>query len=84
MTQWRIQNEYATADLNLVQVPWGMLLEIRDAKTGITVQLDALEVEALTGLTMEEREALVYRSGGALSRPLQQNNLQARSERNIL
>lgn len=73
MTTWRVENEYATADVRLVNVPWGVLLEVKDARTGITVQLDALEVEALTSLTMADREALVYKSGGPISRPLLQS-----------
>ncbi|MCU1614494.1 MAG: hypothetical protein JWO98_2034, partial [Frankiales bacterium] len=41
---------------------------VTDARTGITVQLDALEAEALTTLDRGERDVLVNRSAGRLRR----------------
>ena len=68
MTKFRVANEFAAVDVELRPVPWGTALAITDARTGITIQLDALEVEALTTLDRAEREVLVNRSAGNLRR----------------
>lgn len=65
---FRIANEFAAVDVRRREVPWGVVLELTDARTGLTVLLDALEVEALTSLDRSEREALIYRSAGPLRR----------------
>ncbi len=65
---FRIENEFAAVDVRRREVPWGVVLELTDARTGLTVRLDALEVEALTSLDRGEREALIYRSAGPLRR----------------
>lgn len=52
----------------LYTVPWGTALAITDARTGLTVQLDALEVESLTTLDRADRDVLVNRSAGSLKR----------------
>ena len=66
--KFRIANEFAAVDVRLCRVPWGTVLELTDARTGLSVRLDALEVEALTSLDQQDREALVYRSAGGLRR----------------
>jgi hypothetical protein len=66
--RFRVVNEFAAVDVALREVPWGTVLEVTDARTGITVQLDALEVEALTTLDRGERDVLVNRSAGRLRR----------------
>lgn len=68
MNPFRIANEFAAVDVEVVNVPWGVVLQITDARTGVSVQLDALEVEALTSLDKQDREVLVYRSAGPLRR----------------
>lgn len=68
MTKFRISNEFATVDVELLAVPWGTALGITDARTGISIRLDALEVEALTSLDQRDREILVDRTAGGLSR----------------
>lgn len=68
MTRFRIANEFAAVDVELQHVPWGNVLAITDARTGITVQLDALEVEALTTMDRRDRDVLVNRSAGSLER----------------
>jgi hypothetical protein len=65
---FRVANEFAAVDVRRREVPWGVVLELTDARTGLTVRLDALEVEALTSLDRSEREALIYRSAGPLRR----------------
>lgn len=66
--RFRISNEFAAVDVRLQTVPWGAVLHLTDARTGISVQLDALEVEALTTLDQDDRRALVNRSAGPLRR----------------
>lgn len=68
MTKFRIANEFAAVDVEFQHVPWGAVLAVTDARTGITIQLDALEVEALTTLDRGDREVLVNRSAGGLKR----------------
>lgn len=68
MNSMRIANEFAAVDVSRREMPWGVALEVVDARTGITIHLDALEVEALTTLTKLDREALVNRSAGNLRR----------------
>lgn len=65
---FRIANEFAAVDVACREVAWGAALEIVDARTGLSIQLDALEVEALTSLSASDREALVNRSAGPLTR----------------
>jgi hypothetical protein len=65
---FRVATEFAAVDVRRREVPWGVVLELTDARTGLTVRLDALEVEALTSLDRSEREALIYRSAGPLRR----------------
>lgn len=64
----RIENEFAAADIEIVEVPNGWVLRVTDARTGISTELDALEVEALTRLDRDDRKALVWTSGGRLVR----------------
>lgn len=66
--RFRVANEFAAVDIVVRDVPWGTVLELTDARTGITVQLDALEAEALTTLDRAERDVLVNRSAGRLRR----------------
>jgi hypothetical protein len=68
VSSFRLRNEFAAVDIALEQVPWGAVLSVTDARTGLTVQLDALEVEALTTLSARDREVLVNRSAGSLRR----------------
>lgn len=68
MEAFRIANEFAAVDVRRQYVAWGHALEIKDARTGITIHLDALEVEALTTLSKPEREALINQSAGQLKR----------------
>lgn len=68
MTKFRVANEFAAVDVELLSVPWGTALGITDARTGISIRLDALEVEALTTLSKRDREVLVNRSAGDLHR----------------
>lgn len=68
MEKFRIANEFAAVDVRRKEVAWGNALEIKDARTGITIYLDALEVEALTTLSKADREALINRSAGQLRR----------------
>ena len=68
MNPLRVANEFAAVDIEVVNVPWGLVLQVTDARTGVSVQLDALEVEALTSLDKQDREVLVYRSAGPLRR----------------
>jgi hypothetical protein len=68
MTKFRVANEFAAVDVELHTVPWGTALAITDARTGLTIQLDALEVEALTTLNRADRDVLVNRSAGSLKR----------------
>lgn len=76
--RFRVANEFAAVDVALREVPWGTVLEVTDARTGITVQLDALEAEALTTLDRAERDVLVNRSAGRLRR----SNLRLEGTRN--
>lgn len=68
MTDFRIANEFAAVDITRRDMPWGVALQIVDARTGVSIELDALEVEALTTLSKSDREALVNRSAGSLQR----------------
>jgi hypothetical protein len=68
VTRFRVRNEFATVDVALEEVPWGAVLKISDARTGLSVELDALEVEALTSLSTRDRQVLVNRSAGTLRR----------------
>jgi hypothetical protein len=68
MTKFRVANEFAAVDVELHPVPWGTALAITDARTGVTILLDALEVEALTTMDRRDREVLVNRSAGNLKR----------------
>jgi hypothetical protein len=68
MSKFRVRNEFAAVDVSLEEVPWGSVLAITDARTGLSIRLDALEVEALTSLSQREREVLVNRSAGSLRR----------------
>jgi hypothetical protein len=68
MSKFRVRNEFAAVDVSLEEVPWGTVLSITDARTGLSIQLDALEVEALTSLSSRDREVLVNRSAGSLRR----------------
>ena len=68
MTKFRISNEFATVDVSYRKLPWGNALELIDARTGLGVHLDALEIEALTSLDITDREALVDWSAGNLRR----------------
>lgn len=68
MEKFRIANEFAAVDVRRLDVAWGNALEIKDARTGITTRLDALEVEALTTLSRAERDALINRTAGDLVR----------------
>ncbi len=71
----RVENEFAAVDLAVVEVPWGKVLRITDARTGLEVELDALALEALTRLVEADVEALVYTSAGRLTRTGMQRNL---------
>lgn len=68
MTNFRVRNEFAAVDVSLEEVPWGVVLSITDARTGLSIKLDALEAEALTALSPKDREVLVHRSAGGLRR----------------
>jgi hypothetical protein len=68
MTAFRIRNEFAAVDVSVEDVPWGVVLSLTDARTGMSVRLDPLEVEALTTLSPQDREVLVNRSAGTLRR----------------
>lgn len=60
----RVTNEFATVDVRLQQVSSGVVLEIFDPQSGAGIWLDALELEALTRLTVDQRRDLVDPSGG--------------------
>ena len=58
----RIANEFALVTVAVVESPRGTVLEIRAEETGRCIRLDALELEALTGLTHRDLDALVLRT----------------------
>ena len=64
----RVQNEFAAVDIEVIDVPSGRVLRIADARTGLEITLDALEIEALTRLRKADLEQLVYTSAGPLVR----------------
>lgn len=66
--RFRLANEFATVDIELCPVPHGAVLQVTDARTGISVRLDALEVQALTGLDRRDLDELVNWSAGGLRR----------------
>lgn len=55
----RVSNEFATVDVRLRHMANGVVLELVDPQTGNRIRLDALEVEALTRLTIAQRGELV-------------------------
>lgn len=63
MTRFRVANEFATVDIRLQPVASGVVLEFTDPQSGTCVWLDALELEALTRLSLADRRALVDPSG---------------------
>lgn len=54
-----IRNEFAMVELTLVPGASGPLLQIRDVAGGVTVRLDALELEGLCWLTDDQRRRLL-------------------------
>ena len=59
---YRIANEFALVTVAVVESPRGTVLEIRAEESGRTIRLDALELEALAGLTHRDLDALVLRT----------------------
>lgn len=80
MTKFRVRNEFAAVDVSLEEVPWGTVLSLTDARTGLNIRLDALEVEALTTLSRRDLEVLVNRSAGGLRRSRLSTEEGARSD----
>lgn len=61
-TTHRISNEFAIVTVAVVESPRGTVLEIRAEETGRSIRLDALELEALAGLTHRDLDAVVLRT----------------------
>jgi hypothetical protein len=55
----RVANEFAAVDIALRDVHNGMVLELSNPQSGERIWLDALEIEALTRLTPDDRRRLV-------------------------
>jgi hypothetical protein len=55
----RVSNEFATVDVRLRHMANGVVLELNDPQSGNGIRLDALELEALTRLTIAQRGGLV-------------------------
>jgi hypothetical protein len=65
-----ISNEFAGVVVRLVETCNGNgILEIRDVRHGLDVRLDALELEALTRLTADDRAVLVDPSRPGITKP---------------
>jgi hypothetical protein len=64
-----ISNEFAGVVVRYVATRNGGFLEVRDVRHGLDVRLDALELEALTRLTAEDRAVLVDPSWPGLAKP---------------
>ena len=58
----RIANEFAVVTVAVVESPRGTVLEIRAEETGRSIRLDALELEALAGVSHRDLDALVLRT----------------------
>lgn len=61
----RLDNEFATVDLELMR--GGQILRVTDSRTGLYIDLDPLEVEALTRLGPDDLDLLVSPSFLGLS-----------------
>jgi hypothetical protein len=59
---YRIANEFALVTVAVVETPRGTVLEIRAEESGRSIRLDALELEALAGLTHRDLDAVVLRT----------------------
>jgi hypothetical protein len=64
-----ISNEFAGVVVRFVATRNGGFLEVRDVRHGLDVRLDALELEALTRLTADDRAVLVDPSRPGLAKP---------------
>jgi hypothetical protein len=73
-TRLRVANEFATVDVRLQQVPSGVVLEVYDPQSGAAIWLDALELEALTRLRVDQRRDLVDPSGGRSANEVEETN----------
>ena len=58
----RISNEFAIVTVAVLESPRGTVLEVRSEQTGRSIHLDALELEALAGLTHRDLDAVVLRT----------------------
>lgn len=58
----RISNEFAIVTVAVIESPRGTVLEVRSEQTGRSIHLDALELEALAGVTHRDLDALVLRT----------------------
>ena len=61
-TSHRIANEFAVVTVAVLESPRGTVLEVRSEHTGRSIHLDALELEALAGVTHRDLDALVLRT----------------------
>jgi hypothetical protein len=73
-TRLRVANEFATVDVRLQRVPSGVVLEVFDPQSGAGIWLDALELEALTRLTVNQRKNLVDPSRGRAASDVEEPN----------
>lgn len=54
-----IRNEFAMVEVSVVAGASGPMLALRDVPGGVSVRLDALELEGLCWLTAEQRRQLL-------------------------
>ena len=72
----RIANEFALVTVAVVETPRGTVLEIRAEESGRSIRLDALELEALAGVSHRDLDVLVLRTTQAatdLPNPQEEN-----------
>jgi hypothetical protein len=62
MTTYRISSEFAIVTVAVVETPSGTVLEIRSEQSGRSIRLDALELEALTGIDHRDLDVFVLRT----------------------
>lgn len=58
----RISNEFAVVTVAVVKSARGAVLEIRSGESGRSIRLDALELEALTGVDHHDLDVFVLRT----------------------
>ena len=59
---YRISSEFATVTVAVVESPRGTVLEIRAEESGRSIRLDALELEALAGVSHRDLDVFVLRT----------------------